>query len=152
MTVGQVIKRCRKIRKLTMAKLGCAVGFPKRSADVRIAQYEADRAIPTKAIKNKLANILGISKYAISKLSIESNIETIHTLFKIDSKYGVYIGKFKERTFMFFEPQCDELKRMFECWHIKQTELKNGEISSEEYDLWKYGFGAVSDGDKETNA
>ena len=79
-------------------------------------------------------------------IGIESNIETIYTLFKIDSKYGVYIGKFKERTFMFFEPQCYELKRMFECWHIEQTELKNGEISPEEYDLWKYGFGAVSDG------
>ena len=148
MTVGKVIKRCRKIRKLTMAKLGCAVGFPKRSADVRIAQYEADRAIPTTAIKKRLASALGISKYALSPPSLTSNIEIMHTLFKLDDKFPLYIGKHNNRVFMFFEPSDTELKSMLECWHNKQTELKNGEISPEEYDLWKYGFGAVSDGYK----
>lgn len=151
MTVGKVIRKCRKIRKMSLTELGKAAGFTK-GADVRISQYQADRAVPTTAIKKRLASALGISKYALSPPSLTSNIEIMHTLFKLDDKFPLYIGKHNNRTFMFFEPQCDELKRMFECWHIKQTELKNGEISPEEYDLWKYGFGAVSDGDKETNA
>ena len=76
----------------------------------------------------------------------------MHTLFKLDDKFPLYIGKHNNRVFMFFEPSDTELKSMLECWHNKQTELKNGEISPEEYDLWKYGFGAVLDGYKETNA
>lgn len=50
MTVGKVIRKCRKIRKMSLTELGKAAGFTK-GADVRISQYQADRAVPTTAIK-----------------------------------------------------------------------------------------------------
>lgn len=151
MTVGKIIRKCRKIRKMSLTKLGNAAGF-KKGADVRISQYQADRAIPTAAIKKRLASALGISKYALSPPSLESNIEIMHTLFKLDDEYPLYIGKHNNRVFMFFEPTDNEMKCMLECWHSKQIELKNNKISPEKYDLWKYGFEGLSDGDTETNA
>lgn len=151
MTVGKIIRKCRKIRKMSLTKLGNAAGF-KKGADVRISQYQADRAVPTTAIKKRLATALGISKYALSPPSLESNIEIMHTLFKLDDDCPLYIGKHNSRVFMFFEPNDNELKCMLECWHNKQTELKNDKISPEEYDLWKYGFESLSDVDTDTNA
>ena len=74
MTVGKVIRKCRKIRKMSLTELGKAAGFTK-GADVRISQYQADRAVPTTAIKKRLASALGISKYALSPPSLTSNIE-----------------------------------------------------------------------------
>ena len=139
MTVGKVIRKCRKIRKMSLTELGKAAGFTK-GADVRISQYQADRAVPTTAIKKRLASALGISKYALSPPSLTSNIEIMHTLFKLDDKFPLYIGKHNNRVFMFFEPS------MLECWHNKQTELKADKISPEEYDLWKYSFESLSDG------
>ena len=70
----------------------------------------------------------------------------MHTLFKLDDKFPLYIGKHNNRVFMFFEPSDNELKSMLECWHNKQTELKADKISPEEYDLWKYSFESLSDG------
>lgn len=151
MTVGKIIRKCRKIRKMSLTELGNAAGF-KKGADVRISQYQADRAVPTTAIKKRLASALGISKYALSPPSLESNIEIMHTLFKLDDDCPLYIGKHNSRVFMFFEPKDNELKCMLECWHNKQTELKNDKISPEEYDLWKYGFESLSDVDTDTNA
>ena len=92
MTVGKVIRKCRKIRKMSLTELGKAAGFTK-GADVRISQYQADRAVPTTAIKKRLASALGISKYALSPPSLTSNIEIMHTLFKLDDKFPLYIGK-----------------------------------------------------------
>ena len=101
MTVGKVIRKCRKIRKMSLTELGKAAGFTK-GADVRISQYQADRAVPTTAIKKRLASALGISKYALSPPSLTSNIEIMHTLFKLDDKFPLYIGKHNNRVFMFF--------------------------------------------------
>lgn len=151
MTVGKIIRKCRKIRKMSLTELGNAAGF-KKGADVRISQYQADRAVPTTAIKKRLATALGISKYALSPPSLESNIEIMHTLFKLDDDHPLYIGKHNNRVFMFFEPTDNELKCMLECWYNKQTELKNNKISPEEYELWKYGFESLSDGATDTNA
>ena len=71
MTVGKVIRKCRKIRKMSLTELGKAAGFTK-GADVRISQYQADRAVPTTAIKKRLASALGISKYALSRRRLQA--------------------------------------------------------------------------------
>lgn len=41
-TFGRKLKHLRQKNHLTQKELGIALGFPEDSADVRIAQYEAD--------------------------------------------------------------------------------------------------------------
>ena len=39
-----------------------AVGFPENTADIRIAQYEANARIPREELLRKLAQVLGVQK------------------------------------------------------------------------------------------
>jgi len=45
-TFGRKLKHLRQKNHLTQKELGIALGFPEDSADIRIAQYEADARKP----------------------------------------------------------------------------------------------------------
>nr|WP_243003958.1 helix-turn-helix transcriptional regulator [Faecalimonas umbilicata] len=57
-TFGRKLKHLRQKNHLTQKELGIALGFPEDSADVRIAQYEADARKPRDEILAKMAKIL----------------------------------------------------------------------------------------------
>ena len=57
-TFGRKLKHLRQKNHLTQKELGIALGFPEDSADVRIAQYEADTRKPRDEILAKMAKIL----------------------------------------------------------------------------------------------
>lgn len=57
-TFGRKLKYLRQKNHLTQKELGIALGFPEDSADVRIAQYEADTRKPRDEILAKMAKIL----------------------------------------------------------------------------------------------
>lgn len=59
-TFGRKLKHLRQKNHLTQKELGIALGFPEDSADVRIAQYEADARKPRDEILIKMAKILGV--------------------------------------------------------------------------------------------
>ena len=46
MAIGERIRFFRNMKSITQKYLGMVVGFPERSADVRMAQYEAEARIP----------------------------------------------------------------------------------------------------------
>ena len=49
MAIGERIHFFRTLRGMTQKYLGMAVGFPERSADVRLAQYETGTRTPKAA-------------------------------------------------------------------------------------------------------
>ena len=55
-SVGQKIKRIRKMRGLTQKELGLAVGFDEESADIRIAQYESNTRTPKEKVVINIAD------------------------------------------------------------------------------------------------
>jgi transcriptional regulator with XRE-family HTH domain len=57
-TFGRKLKHLRQKNHLTQKEFGMALGFPEESADVRIAQYEADARKPRDEILAKMAKIL----------------------------------------------------------------------------------------------
>lgn len=57
-TFGRKLKHLRQKNHLTQKELGIALGFPEDSADVRIAQYEADARKPRDEILVKMTKIL----------------------------------------------------------------------------------------------
>lgn len=57
MTIGERIKRVRMKRGMTQKELGIALGFPDRSADVRIAQYESGSRTPKEDLIRQIAAI-----------------------------------------------------------------------------------------------
>ena len=57
-TFGRKLKHLRQKNHLTQEELGIALGFPEDSADVRIAQYEADARKPRDETLVEMAKML----------------------------------------------------------------------------------------------
>ena len=66
MAIGERIQFFRKLRGMTQKYLGTQVGFPEKSADVRLAQYETGTRTPKADMTAALANILDVSPLALS--------------------------------------------------------------------------------------
>ena len=91
MAVGERIQFFRKLRGMTQKYLGTRVGFPEKSADVRLAQYEAGTRTPKADMTAALANILDVSPLALSVPDIDSYLGLMHTLFTLEDRYGLTV-------------------------------------------------------------
>ena len=72
MSPGQRIRHFRLRQDMTQKALGVAAGFPPRTADIRIAQYESGARTPKHALLCTLAEALGVSPSALDIPRIKS--------------------------------------------------------------------------------
>jgi len=93
MAIGERIHFFRLLRGMTQKYLGTAVGFPERSADVRLAQYETGSRKPKADLTAALAQVLDVSPQALDVPDIDSQIGLMHTLFTLEDVYGLTIGE-----------------------------------------------------------
>ena len=63
MAIGERIHFFRILRGMTQKYLGMALGFPEKSADVRLAQYENGSRTPKADLTAALAQILDVSPH-----------------------------------------------------------------------------------------
>ena len=91
MAIGERIQFFRKLRGMTQKYLGTQVGFPEKSADVRLAQYETGTRTPKADMTAALANILDVSPLALSVPDIDSYLGLMHTLFTLEDRYGLKV-------------------------------------------------------------
>ena len=94
--IGRTIKLCRQYNGLSQSELGEKVGFAKKTVGIRIGQYEGERIYAKPQITAKLARLLGIHRFAISRLSVDSELETLHTIFNEKVVYITITAKTKE--------------------------------------------------------
>ena len=69
---------------MTQKYLGMALGFPEKSADVRLAQYENGSRTPKADVTAALAKVLDISPKALDVPDIDSYTGLMHTLFTLE--------------------------------------------------------------------
>ncbi len=86
MAIGERIHFFRLLRGMTQKYLGTAIGFPKRSAEVRLTQYETGSRKPKADLTAALAQALDVP-------DIDSQIGLMHTLFTLEDVYGMTVGK-----------------------------------------------------------
>ena len=91
MAIGERIQFFRKLRGMTQKYLGTQVGFPEKSADVRLAQYETGTRTPKADMTAALANVLDVSPLALSVPDIDSYLGLMHTLFTLEDRYGLKV-------------------------------------------------------------
>ena len=91
MKIGDRIKRIRTMRGMTQKELGLAVGFPARSADVRIAQYENGVRNPKDDMIRQLAEALHVHPSAISNQNANAYINLMYNLFDMENTFGIHI-------------------------------------------------------------
>ena len=66
MAIGERIRFFRNLKGMTQKYLGMQVGFPEKTADIRMAQYESGSRTPKADLTNNLANVFGISTSALT--------------------------------------------------------------------------------------
>ena len=88
MAIGERIRFFRNLRGMTQKYLGQVVGFPKKTADIRMAQYESGSRTPKAELTENLAGALGVSPLALSVPDIDSYLGLMHTLFTLEDRYG----------------------------------------------------------------
>ena len=89
MAIGERIHFFRLLRGMTQKYLGTAVGFPERSADVRLAQYETGSRKPKADLTAALAQVLDVSPQALDVPDIDSQIGLMHTLFTLEDVLSI---------------------------------------------------------------
>ena len=72
MAIGERIRFIRNLRGLTQKYLGMMAGFPEKTADIRMAQYEAGTHTPKEDLTKTLANALEVSPLALDVPDIDS--------------------------------------------------------------------------------
>lgn len=144
MAIGERIHFFRKKRGMTQKYLGMLMGFPDKSADVRLAQYETGARTPKADLTASLANALGVSPLALSVPDIDSYLGLMHTLFTLEDRYGLTIdeldGEVCLRVNARHSKDSARLHEMLCSWRQAAAMLKVGEISQEDYDRWRYRY------------
>ena len=91
MAIGERIRFIRNLRGMTQKYLGTQVGFPEKTANIRLAQYEAGTRTPKEDLTKALAAALDVSPLALNVPDIDSNFGLMHTLFALEDRYGLTI-------------------------------------------------------------
>lgn len=144
MATGERIHFFRTLRGMTLKHLGQMIGFPEKSADIRMAQYEAETRVPKDEITQKLAQALDVSPQAIAVPDIDSYTGLMHTFFALEDRYGLKVRQIDgELCLMLNKIDNKSYLTMFDmlyAWNQMSEKLASGEITKEEYDQWRYHY------------
>ena len=153
MSIGDRIKKARVFRGMTQKELGVAVGFNKRGADVRIAQYESNTRKPKDALLHKIADVLDVSFYALYEPDMYCAEDVMYTLFDQDDQHpGIRLVDVlddsgsqqpKKRIAIIYD--YDRMEDYLGEWKLRKEQLANGEITQEEYTEWRLNWPATAD-------
>ena len=124
----------RNLKNFTQKYLGQLIGFPEKTADIRIAQYESGTRTPKADITKELAKALEVSPLALDVPDIDTELGLMHTLFALEDIYGLQAGETK----LSFSNA--SVLRTVKAWAEQSAKLKAGEITKEEYDEWRYNY------------
>ena len=144
MAIGERIHFFRLLRGMTQKYLGMALGFPEKSADVRLAQYETGSRTPKADLTASLAQVLDVSPHALSVPDIDSYVGLMHTLFTLEDNYGLKVmeqdGELALQVDFRKNKDAARLHEMLWAWWEQAAKLEAGEISQEDYDRWRYHY------------
>lgn len=120
------------------------MGFPEKTADVRMAQYESGTRTPKSDLTKSLAAALEVSPHALDVPDIDSNIGLMHTLFTLEDLRGLSVTEVDGEVCLKLDKSkgkaYHEMSQMLFAWLEQAKKLEAGEITKEEYDQWRYRY------------
>jgi len=144
MAIGERIRYIRNLRGMTQKYLGIAIGFSENTADVRMAQYESGARTPKENMIADIANVLEVCPQALTLPDIDSYIGLAHTLFALEDLYAFKINSIDGELCITLDKSKGMLYvSMFDilnAWRKESDKLKNGEITEDEYNTWRYNY------------
>ena len=141
MSIGERIRYFRIRMGLTQKALGILVGFPDKTARIRISQYETGGVLPSQELGSKLENIFQISSLALNVPNIDTAEGILHTLFALEDIGGFKISEI-DGEFCLEVSQADNpaLYSMLKDWAQQASRMQEHIITRDEYDRWRYNF------------
>ena len=144
MAIGERIRFIRNLRGMTQKYLGTLVGFPEKTADIRMAQYEAGSRTPKEDLTKALAGALDVSPLALDVPNIDSYYGLMHTLFALEDRYGLTIETKDGEVLFRVDPRkgkdATRISELVCAWAAIAKKYHAGEISRDEYDKWRYNY------------
>lgn len=144
MKTGELIRRYRKMRKMTQVDLAEACGL----SDSAIRNYELGNRKPSEAHMESIVRALEIAQEALLEVEVGSARKALEYLFRIDEELGLKPARGAEGdVFLTVDrnsPKAPKLSVALEAWMRQRERLDAGEISQEEYDAWRASVG-ISD-------
>ena len=142
--LGRRIRLFRNRKGLKQKELGEIVGFKGKTSDVRIAQYENEARTPKEELIEQLADIFDVTPKAITVPDIDTYLGLMHTFFALEDEYGFQIttdNNGRPCVTLDEEHQAyDQIAPMFLTWLNQYSKFKQGKLSKDEYDHWRYNF------------
>lgn len=149
MAIGERIRFIRNLRGMTQKYLGTLVGFPEKTADIRMAQYEAGSRTPKEDLTKALAGALDVSPLALDVPDIDSYYGLMHTLFALEDRYGLTIETRNGEVLFRIDPRkgkdATRISELVCAWAAIAKKYHAGEISRDEYDKWRYYYPQYDD-------
>ena len=149
MAIGERIRFIRNLRGMTQKYLGTLVGFPEKTADIRMAQYEAGSRTPKEDLTKALAGALDVSPLALDVPDIDSYYGLMHTLFALEDRYGLTIETKDGEVLFRVDPRkgkdATRISELVCAWAAIAKKYHAGEISRDEYDKWRYYYPQYDD-------
>ena len=133
MAIGERIHFFRILRGMTQKYLGLQVGFPEKSADVRLAQYETGARTPKAELTASLAHVLGAPhRHCLCRiLTLTPDCYTL--LFALEDNYGLKVGEVNGeiclRVNVRQSKDAAQLHKMLCAWQEQAGKLRTGEIT-----------------------
>jgi transcriptional regulator with XRE-family HTH domain len=145
MAINERIRYIRNLRGATLRWLGMSVGFPERTADIRMAQYESGSRKPKADLTAAIANSLEVAPEALSVPDIDTYKGLIHTLFALEDMYGLKVSEINGEICLTLDKQARQSSSYsLYCdlreWLEISNQLEKGEITKAEYDEWRYNY------------
>ncbi len=127
---------------MTQQELGEAVGFPAESASVRIAQYETGERKPKAALRERLADVLGVSVDALAAPPLDTEAGAMHTLFMLEDLYGFQIAETGDGLVLRLQASLASggIQNALAAWERQRLMMEAGILSKESYDEWRFQF------------
>ena len=149
MAIGERIRFIRNLRGMTQKYLGTLVGFPEKTADIRLAQYEAGTRTPKEDLTKALAGALDVSPLALNVPDIDNYFGLMHTLFALEDRYGLAIETRDGEVLFRIDPRkgkdAARISELVCAWAAVSEKYRAGEISRDEYDKWRYNYPQYDD-------
>ena len=144
MAIGERIHFFRLLRGMTQKYLGMSLGFPEKSADVRLAQYETGSRTPKADLTAALAEVLDVSPHALSVPDIDSYVGLMHTLFTLEDNYGLKVTEQDDE--LSFQVDFRKNRTLPSCTRCsgpggnRPPSWRPERSLKEEYDSWRYHY------------
>ena len=149
MAIGERISFISNLRGMAQKYLGTLVGFPGKTADIRMAQYEAGTRTPKEDLTKALASALDVSPLALDVPDIDSYFGLMHTLFALEDRYGLTIETRDGEVLFRIDPRkgkdAARISELVCAWAAIAEKYHAGEISRDEYDKWRYYYPQYDD-------